>query len=56
MWDMGRASWMRLEKRLILRNGKAEYKRGEKGKKKGERKPNARPRQEITNVVYYILT
>ena len=26
MSDMGRASWMSLEKRLILRNGRAEYK------------------------------
>jgi hypothetical protein len=47
---------MCLEKRLILRNGKAEYKRGEKGKRKGERKPNAGPSQEITEVVYYTLT
>src|SRR5882724_9478490 len=29
MSDMGRASWACLEKRLILRNGKAEHKRGE---------------------------
>jgi hypothetical protein len=47
---------MCLEKRLILRNGKAEYKRGEKGRKKGERKPNAGPSQEIAEFVYYRLT
>src|SRR6267143_263752 len=33
MSDMGRASWACLEKRLILRNGTAEHKRG--GERKG---------------------
>jgi hypothetical protein len=40
---------MSLEKRLILRNGRAEYKHGEKGKKKGK---ESRMRG-IADCVYY---
>src|SRR6266403_5890080 len=52
MSDMSRASWMCLEKRLILRNGKAEYKRGERreGGGKGGGCGSSRERQNLFTI------
>jgi hypothetical protein len=44
---------MCLEKRLILRNGKAEYKRGEKREEGGGKGGPVGPRRAATNIVYY---
>jgi hypothetical protein len=44
---------MSLEKRLILRNGRAEYKHGEKGKKKGKESRMRGQSGGIADCVYY---
>jgi len=49
---MGRASWAGLEKRLILRNGKAEYKRGARSED-GRKKRGMRAKPRAADFIYY---